>query len=294
VNLTFFSELPGAQFKTLISGTVLQQLSALNAGIAVATLDLSDDRAQTIALLNQNNIPVTCWILLPESEGYFSTHFNSEKVSARFREVHAWIQNHALKVEAIGLDFEPHINEVRSLFSHPIRQLWHWKKRAATIDIGRVKRAYKALISEIESLGYRSESYQFPLLHDDRAAKSDTWQKIAGCVDVKVQREVTMLYSSLFGFLGSSLVAGYGNECQAIGIGSTGGGIDPLPKLSFDELILDLKTALHFADNIYLFSLEGCVEQGFLSRLNESELAATNGPTSTLLVARKMLQWISK
>jgi len=73
-----------------------------------------------------------------------------------------------------------------------------------------------------------------------------------------------MLYSSLYG---APFLAAWAPACRAIGVGSTGGGVDPLPKLSFEDLARDLAAAQRWTDDVSIFSLEGCVEAGFLARL---------------------------
>jgi hypothetical protein len=62
----------------------------------------------------------------------------------------------------------------------------------------------------------------------------------------------------------------YGMDVNAkyVGIGSTGGGIDPsLPSLSYDELVHDMNIASKFAEELHIFSLEGCIEKGYLEKL---------------------------
>ena len=59
------------------------------------------------------------------------------------------------------------------------------------------------------------------------------------------------------------------------GLGSTGGGVDPLPKLSWEALAQDLSLARAATDDVAVFSLEGCVAQGFLTRLAEPLPPAT-------------------
>ena len=59
-----------------------------------------------------------------------------------------------------------------------------------------------------------------------------------------------------------------------MGIGSSGGGVDVgglgdvLP-LDWDEFSRDLLLAKSWTSEFFIFSLEGCVQQGFLARLKD-------------------------
>jgi hypothetical protein len=92
-------------------------------------------------------------------------------------------------------------------------------------------------------------------------------------VDLRTDREVWMLYTSFSRPLGVGYLWSYAPDAQAIGVGSTGGGVytgigDSRP-LSWDEFSRDLRLAWYWTDHLYIFSLEGCVQQGFLSRLKD-------------------------
>jgi hypothetical protein len=47
----------------------------------------------------------------------------------------------------------------------------------------------------------------------------------------------------------------------------TVGGIDQIPPLDADEFARDLRMASRFTDDVFVFSLEGCVRQGYLKML---------------------------
>jgi hypothetical protein len=76
----------------------------------------------------------------------------------------------------------------------------------------------------------------------------------------------------------------YGREAEAIAVGSTGGGPDiegqpQAPALNWEELARNLRLARQFTDQIYIHSLEGCVWQGFLTRMRSLDWnAATTRP----------------
>jgi hypothetical protein len=133
------------------------------------------------------------------------------------------------------------------------------------------------LVEQIRSDGYPVESYQFPFIADERLVGSSILQRATGLVDVSVDREVWMLYSSFFRPHGAGIISSYADEAQAVALGSTGGGVDhdltaiPIQPLSWDEFARDLRLAWYYCDDLFIFSLEGCVQQGFLERLRSFE-----------------------
>lgn len=90
-----------------------------------------------------------------------------------------------------------------------------------------------------------------------------------------------MLYSSFqppaHPSLGPAVLWSYAPDAQAIGVGSTGGGIE-IPPLRWEELARDLRLACRWSRDIAVFSLEGCVRQGFLSRLRTFDWDAPAAP----------------
>jgi hypothetical protein len=92
-------------------------------------------------------------------------------------------------------------------------------------------------------------------------------------IDIDVEREVLMLYSSFFRPDGAALLWSYAPDADSIGVGSTGGGVDiegaiDVAPLSWEEFSRDLHLCVMQGKPIHIFSLEGCVEQGFLSKLS--------------------------
>jgi hypothetical protein len=94
---------------------------------------------------------------------------------------------------------------------------------------------------------------------------------VFGIMDLPVDREVWMLYSSFVRPHGAGMIASYAGETQAVAVGSTGGGVDigigEIKPLSWEEFGRDLRLAWYYRDDLYIFSLEGCVQQGFFDRL---------------------------
>jgi len=267
--LSFFNEQDPPELTALSEDrATLAHLTTLRARITMGLRDLSVERAHAVQRLTNAGVPVDAWLLLPKERGYFATYDNAEFVEARVDEALRWIDAHQLPIASLGFDFEPDLRELDGLFASPARTLGSWAARS----FDRVRRAralerYAALISRVQARGLRVEAYQFPLLLEDRAADSRFFQRFTSALDVPVQREVVMAYTSLLGPLGPGLLERWSQTAPAIAVGSTGGGVDPLPKLGFDEFTRDLRLAARACRDVSVFSLEGCVQQGWLERL---------------------------
>lgn len=269
LKLTFFVELDEAPFVELTRrAEVREALLALGAGVTVGLRDLGPERATAMRELSDAGIPVGAWLLLPEHQGYFATYDNVAAVTDRLVALRRWVAEHRLRPGALGLDFEPDLRELRLFFDAPVASLATWLTRSRDLARWRTaKVAYQALIDELRAEGWSIDAYQFPFVLEDRAAHGSFLQRVSGGLDVRVDREIVMAYSSLLGPLGPGLVAGWAPRAQAVAVGSTGGGIDPLPKLSWEAFERDLLVAARVCPDVHVFSLEGCVEHGYLERL---------------------------
>jgi hypothetical protein len=126
--------------------------------------------------------------------------------------------------------------------------------------------------------GYRVESYQFPFIADERKVHSTLLQRLVGILDLQVDREVFMLYSSFNRPHGPAILCSFAPDAGMIAVGSTGGGVVDAPgpaPLSWQEFARDLRLAYRWSNDIFVFSLEGCVEQGFLEPLLEFDWEAS-------------------
>jgi len=192
----------------------------------------------------------------------------------------------------VGLDIEPEARVYQQIMDNPWRVpallLPRLRDRAR---VGRARAAYTALIERIHTDGYQAENYQFPLIADERWAGSTLLQRLLGLVDVRTDREVWMLYTSVFpGGIGPGLLWTYAPQAQAVGVGSTGGGPDipghpQVPALDWDALARDLRLARHWCDDLLIHSLEGCVGQGFLPRLRSFDWGQAEAPPKTARLA---------
>lgn len=291
-HLHFFTELDGHDLPKLFTAEVIEALRVLRAGVTMGMRDLSPLRAATIRALNAASIPVGAWVLVDRAEGYFAHAGNVAAIEARCAQLLDFRTAHGLSFEALGLDFEPPLEELDALLAAPLTTLLGWKRRAA--DRSRQVAAienYSRLINNLRARGERVECYQFPTVLDDRRRAQTFWQRFAGAMNVPVDREVMMLYSSIFG---RAVFDSFGPETRAsaIAIGSTGGGVDPLPKLDWPAFANDLRSAASWCDDVSIFSLEGCVAQGFLPKLIDFDWNVAAAPPSSARHAVTFARWL--
>lgn len=272
--LTFFCELDGPALKKLFeSRFVYDDLKTLDASISLGILDFSRERAEIVSKLNQFNVPVKAWLLLPKEDGYWFNMGNYSQAVQRYSDFKTWTREYGLVWSGIGLDIEPDINQMTEAHSKPSGLIKKAIQRYFSKDaLKQASMAYRQLAVSIKDDGYFLEAYHFPLILDERIAGSTVAQRLGGLVDVPVDREVLMLYSSLFQPLGNKVLWSYAAEAQAIGIGITGGGVVmegvKAPRsLTWEEFATDLRLGWQSGKPVYVFSLEGCVDQNFLPRL---------------------------
>jgi hypothetical protein len=272
--LTFFCELDAQPLEALFTNPqVIPDLKALNAGVSLGILDFSPERAGVIQSLNKANIPVTAWLLLPKDQGYWFNSANVAQATRRYADFKAWTAEHDLKWAAIGLDIEPDINEAIALTQGRSRLApMLFKRLFDPQSLLRAEMAYASLVTGIQTDGYLVESYHIPFIVDERKTSSTLLKRLAGLVDFHANREVLMLYSSFFRPVGDGLIWSYGPQADSIGIGSTGGGVDiqavkDIPPITWPELTRDLRLAYRLKKPVHLFSLEGCIAEGYLARL---------------------------
>jgi hypothetical protein len=276
-NLTFFCELESQFLKDFFDNVdILRDLTALNASVSLSVQDLSDERAATVKKLNDAHVPVTAWLLLPRDDGYYFNIDNASMATDRYQEFIHWTNKHGLRWSAIGLDIEPDLRLLLRLVQGKWRALWKELPQLLVNAFNRrrfwnARRAFTDLIDQIHSDGYLVECYQFPVLEDERRVRSTLLQRLSGIVEIPADREVWMLYSSFSKRRSPGYLWSYASQAQAIGVGSTGGGMDAdtfqWPPLEWDELARDLRLAWHWTNQLYIFSLEGCARKGYLKRL---------------------------
>jgi hypothetical protein len=300
--LSFACELDAPRLSELFANrAVIADLQALGAHVALMLSDLTDERAAVVRRLNSEGIPIVGIPLVPLEDGYYFTIDNAERAEASYQEWKAWTAQHGLQWEGVGLDIEPDAHFYLQIMSNPWGLLPMLLPRL--FDARRPRRAkaaYTALVARIHGDGYRVENYQFPLIEDERWARSSLLQRLMGLVDLKTDREVWMLYTSVLPVIGPGLLWTYAAEAEAVGVGSTGGGPDipghpRVPTLDWEGFSRDLRLARHHCDNLLIHSLEGCVEQRFLNRLRTFDWELPEAPpksAATAAVLRAVLRGI--
>jgi hypothetical protein len=291
--LTFFCELGAEPLQALFEDpAVLEQLVALRACVSLGLVDLGAERAAVVRRLHEAGVPVIAWQLLPAEQGYWLNLDNAPQGLARYEAFRQWTAEHGLHWDGVGLDIEPDLAELRRLLA----QRWRYvpalfRRLRRGEQLRQAREVYEGLVARIRAEGHRVDTYQLPLIVDDREAGSTLLQRLLGVVDLSVDREVLMLYSSFVRPHGAGLLESYGAQARSIGVGSTGGGVElpgagAAPPLSWEELSSDLRRARRLCADLHVFSLEGCVAQGFLARLRDFDWSAPPGAEKT--TARRM------
>ncbi len=275
--LTFCCELDTGPLLDLFADDVLiDDLRAMGAGVCLGTVDLSAERAGIVRRLNDAGVPVSAWQLLPKDDGYWYNIGNAEQAAARYAAFKAWTAEHGLTWDRIAIDIEPDFNDMlRAVRGEIVPVLLRTLRRLVTPgQLARARTQYQALVAQMHADGYTVERFDFGFLVDEHRAGSTLLQRLLGIVSPDTDYLVPMLYSSFTGSYGPAIVWSYAQDVDAVAVGSTGGGVtvDGVPSgdinaLDWDALKRDLLLARHWVDEITIFSLEGCVEQGMLPRL---------------------------
>jgi hypothetical protein len=273
-DLTFFCELPADELRKLFSNSIIiKQLRQLNANISMGLQDFSPMRAEIVKKLTRGGIPVTAWLLLPREQGYWTNLDTVAATARRYSEFKRWTVENDLSWAAVGLDLEPSLDRMGLFTSNWKKHLIDLLKRFFQVQHFRTLTAdLRALVNQIRVDGFAVETYNFPLVIDERKASSEVLTRLLGTPPLDSDREVLMLYTSFFETSGEAILWSYAAQAGAIGLGSTGGGVDleggePLRSMSWVDLRRDLLIAKEYSLNLYIFSLEGCTENGYLERL---------------------------
>lgn len=304
--LSFFNEMKGPELKTLFADTTLiPTLQQLHAEIRMGMLDLSPERAEILKKLNEANVPVVAWLLLPEEKGYWFHSGNGEEAIARYKEIKQWADQQGIRFKAIGLDLELDMNDLKLFKTSPwalIRKLPARLYDAESIENGRA--VYGQLLALIRKDGYPIESYYASFVRDETENGTTSLQRLTKFLDVPTEKEIPMLYTSFMGNAGGFLkVYALEPRLKYVALGSTGGGVDTtLHTLSWDDLAHDLRVVGPVAEEIHIFSLEGTVKKGFLTRLvdfdytpapeiKEDQVKAVQNIRSNILTISKILSY---
>lgn len=279
-DIILFCELgPMALAELFARPEVLEQLERHGYGVSLGILDFSPQRAAVVRCLNERGIPVIAWVLLPPEEGYWFNLGNYPQALARYEALKQWIADEGLQFKAIGLDIEPLLTDRTAAQQG---NTMHMFSRAAQAQRNALYpaalAAYLDLTAFIRHDGYEVHTYQYPFIIDDRRVGTTLVQRTLDVVDIPADHEVLLLYSSnVRALLGTDLdgafVRSYGQHADGIAIGVTGGGfLDPVrgtvaPRLDLPAFCRDMALAAQYTDTIHIFSLEGCVERGWMAEI---------------------------
>jgi hypothetical protein len=299
-NLSFFVELAAEPLEELFERPeVLPFLVEQRCGISMALLDLSPSRATLVRQLESNGVPVTAWLVLDVEDGYWLNADNADQALERWRQTAAWAEREDLQLHRVGLDIEfPRIESEGAIRDKRRAFFSMLRKRRSQGQIRQAERAYQSVVEEIRVSGRSVEVYQFAYLLDERAAGAMLLRRSLGLVDVQVDAEVYMLYSSYMGRAGAEA---YFADAPCIALGVTGGGVNaenpeaqPL-FLSWERLAQDLRAAAAHTPEVYVFSLEGCVERSMLPSIAnlDWEEPAPGLPPQEERVARRN-RWLTR
>ena len=287
-SVTFACELDAARLTELFAdASVIDDLQALGARVTMMVSDLSAERARVVRQLNQAGIPLVGIPLFPVEEGYYFTVDNAPRAAQRYQQWKQWTAEHGLIWDWVGLDLEPEAQFYLQLMANPWGLVPTLLRRLRDRErVPRAQAAYAALVDRIHADGWQVENYQFPFIAEERRAGSTLLQRLMGLVDVRTDREVWMQYTSFVGSLGPGILWSYGPESDAIAVGTTGGGPDvpghpQFSPLSWEELARDLRLARRWTDQLYIHSLEGCVWNGYLTRLRSFDWTPASTPPQT-------------
>lgn len=222
--LTFACELDPPRLAALFAdGTVVADIQALGASVAMMLSDLSDERAEVVRKLNAAAVPVVAVPLLPLEDGYYFTADNWQRAAERYDAWRTWTARHGLAWAGPGLDIEPDARAYLQLMANPWGLLPMLLPRLFDAERPRRARAaYAALVDRARADGYAVENYQFPIIAEERRAGSTLLQRLLGLVDMATDREVWILYTSFAPAIGPGILWRYAREARAVAVGTTG------------------------------------------------------------------------
>ena len=275
---SFFNEMKSPALQQLFSDTTLiPTLVAMKAEIRMGIMDCTPERAEIIRQLNHAGIPVVAWLLLPEEEGYWFYSGNGDTAIRRYREIKQWADSNGLVLSGIGIDLEFDMKDILMLKSNPLKAVGKMYSRlydSSPLEEGKTK--YNELLQIIKSDGFRVESYVIPFIKDEVANGTTALQQFTQIIDVPVEKEIPMLYTSFMGNPDGILQTyALAPKARYVALGSTGGGVDTTLKvLTWPELVHDINRVAPFVDEIHIFSLEGAIQQRFLTQLAQLEISS--------------------
>lgn len=308
--LIFSSDLAGEDLlATLRVPGVLDLLVAHGCGVALPLARLDDTAAEAARVLNQRGVGTVACLRLPAEEGFAFNLQNYPRALSCYQAFHDWARQLGLRFEAVGLSIEPPLEDVAEERQRRARALARrfWLARE-NILYPPAHAAYSELIVAMHLDGYEVHTFQMPVIADDRRAGTTLIQRALDIVDLPSDLNVLMCSSivpiePLGNDLGGALIASYGANADAIGIGSIEdadwSGLDgdqhseKRPALPWPALRRDLLLAARYTDTIYIHSLEDCVARELLPKILdldwEAPARARSDRRALIVVLRALL-----
>ncbi|MFZ0304134.1 MAG: hypothetical protein WAL75_15695 [Terracidiphilus sp.] len=250
---------------------LIAQLRQLHALVAVAITDFSPERADTVHMLNREQIPAVAWIMLSSEDGVYLNAGNAPAAATRIKAFEKWTADNNLHWAAVGLDIEPDFDELSRLNRHKWRLITTLVSRSFDGPrIVRAQQAYSQIIHELQAHGFTVQTYQMPYRPAERGTHTSLVDRLLGTVDVKGNIEYLMVYTSFARPIGAGMIWSLGPGEQGITVGVTDGATTPgvgSGPLDWNEFSRDLIVASHFTNHIGVYNLEGAVQQSFMPRL---------------------------
>ena len=261
---------------------VLDDLKSLGAGVSLAVMDFSNERAKAVQLLNKLGIPVIAWLMLPQEHHYWLTISNSALALEQYQQFKQWSQRKKLTWAGIGL----WIKEENS-WDDSLKTDEHKSE-----ELLQAKQNYLQLGVQVHDDGYRLELYRPAAVQATKNGRLKLLGKAKSQLELVADRQVDLLFTSLHRGQNQAALCRAIAESQAVGIGLTGSSAlinkdDQTNPLTWNEFTHDLRIGVQSGKSVYVFNLEGCARLGYLDRLITLDLAA---PIDVPLAKQKNLQ----
>ena len=247
---------------------VLDDLKSLGAGVSLAVMDFSNERAKAVQLLNKLSVPVIAWLMLPQEHHYWLTISNSALALERYHHFKQWSQNKELEWAGIGLCIKEDISKGDSLKT----------EEEISAELLQAKQNYLQLGMQVHDDGYRLELYRPAAVQATKNGRLKLLGKAKSQLELVADRQVDLLFTSLHRGQNQAALWRAIAESQAVGIGLTGSNAlinkdDQTDPLTWNEFTHDLRMGVQSGKPVYVFNLEGCARLGYLDRLITLDLA---------------------
>jgi hypothetical protein len=108
------------------SHNILETLAENKISLSIAMQDGFDEdelMLQSLRELNEAGITPTLWLVLDDKLGYWSNKANVEETVSKLDRMLAWAKENDIKIDKVGLDYEPPIELLKGLINKNIPQI---------------------------------------------------------------------------------------------------------------------------------------------------------------------------